>query len=292
METHKYILLKLTSIQGSLKHYFHFLYSVLIPLILEYISLSQKYKNLTFIIDTDLGPMLRILLQLPIDIKLKCYLTNFNELNPETVYLKSMDLRPTHDEKDLKFIEKGWAKRLTKEDYIKVNKFMKDCISNHNLFSCREKYDIVIIERKTSVGFSTTEFVKNKYTQIMKTSGSERRSIINHSEFVNCVKKIFVDSNILNVSLEYLPLFDQYNIFNNAKIIIAQHGAALGNIIFMKQNSIVIEIISKVKIEDEENWFEPISKECGIKHYQFVAEKEHAKININKFKNFIKDILK
>lgn len=125
----------------------------------------------------------------------------------------------------------------------------------------------------------------------MKTSGEERRSIKNHEKFVKNIRNIFVDSDIINISLENLPLFDQYFLFNNSKIVIAQHGAALGNIVFMKENSIVIEIISKTKLYKGEDWFSPISKECGIKHYQFITEEEHAIIDNSKFKKFIKNIL-
>jgi len=38
---HKYILFELYAIKGSIKHYYHFFFGVMIPLILEYI----KYKK-------------------------------------------------------------------------------------------------------------------------------------------------------------------------------------------------------------------------------------------------------
>ena len=67
-DNHKYILYELYAIRGDIKHYFHFFFAVMIPLILEYIEYKKKYKNITFIIKDDVGPFLRILFELPIDI--------------------------------------------------------------------------------------------------------------------------------------------------------------------------------------------------------------------------------
>jgi hypothetical protein len=43
---HKYILYELYAIRGDIKHYFHFFYAVLIPLILEYIEYKKNMKML------------------------------------------------------------------------------------------------------------------------------------------------------------------------------------------------------------------------------------------------------
>jgi Glycosyltransferase 61 len=283
----KYILCKLGSLHGTITHYYHFFFGVLVPLILKYIELQNKYQHITFIIDNSLGPMLKILLQIPIDIKLKTDLPNINELDIEKLYLTPMDVAPYKDKRDINWIDKGWAKKLTFDNVIEIKNFIKN--NNHSLFN--EKYDIVIIERKMDKSFKSTYFKEDgkKYDYLITTSGSERRNIINHDEIVESVKNKFKDKTVINISLEYLPFFEQYQLFSNAKIIIAQHGASLSNIIFMNEKSIIVEIISEYKLN--EDWFGELSKICKIqKHYQLITKDEHALIDIKKFDEILDEI--
>lgn len=274
----KYIYYKLSSLHGSIKHYFHFFYGVFVPIILEYIEQSNKYKKLTFIIGDDVGPMLRILLELPIDIKLKQYLPNYGELGVEEKYLQPLD-------KNLN-IKKKWDKFIDANIYNIINKFMSNCIDRYDLIiNKNDVYDVVVIERTVNKSMETENFTQNKYTEIMKASGSERRSIINHKDFFNHVKKMYPNKKVINVSLEFMPIFSQYHLFNNATLVIAQHGASLAQIIFMKPNTYVIEIVSKTK--QKEKWFKPISNVCGVNHYEYLTEQEHVQIDVDDFEKFV-----
>lgn len=290
----EYVYYKLSSLHGSITHYFHFFYGVLIPLIIVHIDNVFKKKKIVYIIGDDLGNMLRILLEIPIDIKLKMFVDE--NVKFETKYLKPMDIHPTLNKHDIKKVKKGWASNLTYEIYKKVNIFMKYCIEKYNLNLCdftnkekeKSKKNILIIERKKQHGFNTIKYEKNSYTDIMKTSGSERRSIINHEEIVKLIKKHFGKKyNIINISTEYMSIYQQYILFNNADIVFAQHGAALANILFMKEKKDVIEIISKVKLNGGDDWFKPISKICKINHHQYITNEEHTKINLKDFKEFL-----
>lgn len=289
--TEKYTYYKLSSLHGSITHYYHFFYGVLIPFILEHINNLKQKRKVKYIIGDNLGNMLKLLLQLPLDINFKKFIKDFDKINVKTEFLKPMDVHPTIRERDYKIINKGWASILTYDIYIKVNMYMKYCIKKYemNLFlESKNKKRIVIIERKKQKGFSTINYAKNEYTDIMKTSGSERRSIINHEDLVNLIKKYFENNyEIINISTEYMPLFEQYSLFNNADIVFAQHGAALANIIFMKEKTNVVEIISKVKLNGGDDWFKPISETCKIKHHQYITEEEHTEIKLKDFKNFL-----
>lgn len=86
------------------------------------------------------------------------------------------------------------------------------------------------------------------------------------------------------------------NLFHNAKILIAQHGAALANMIFMKSNTQIIEIVSSVILDAGENWFKPISKISNINHIQYItktpdvkliSDKDFTVIDLNDFNNFL-----
>jgi hypothetical protein len=285
---HKYILYELYAIRGDIKHYFHFFYAVLIPLILEYIEYKKKHENVTFIIKDDLGPFFRILFELPIDIKMYHFYLENNNKNIEKKYLIPMDTQ-VMDKKSMRWIKLKRADIFTYEMCLKINKWFHHQVKLYDFYIYPPKYtiDILIIERKTNISYKSL-YVKET-NNIFKKSGSERRHIINHKEFVEYIKNYFPNKNVINISMEYMPIFEQYYIFNNVKIVIAQHGASLSNIIFMKKNSIVIEIMCKERLN--ENWFFELSKVCNHLNYnQYLTDNEDVKINFYNFTLFLDKI--
>jgi capsular polysaccharide biosynthesis protein len=72
--------------------------------------------------------------------------------------------------------------------------------------------------------------------------------------------------------------------FHDAKIVIAQHGAALANVIWMKPGSIVIEIADSRKLQH----FKMISKILNHNYSYYSAKDLHATINIEKMHKWIK----
>jgi len=282
---HKYILYELYAIRGDIKHYFHFFYAVLIPLILEYIEYKKKYENVTFIIKDDVGPFFRILFELPIDIKIQNFLIDNNEKNIEKKYLIPLDTQ-VMDKKSIRWIKLKRAGFFTKSMCLKINKWFNEQVNHYDFYIHPPKYsiDILIIERKTNISYKS--LYGKETNNIFKKTGSERRYIMNHKEFVKYIKDYYPNKNIINISTEYLPIFEQYYIFNNTKILIGQHGASFANIIFMKKNSIVIEIMCKERLN--ENWFLELSKVCNnINYKQYLTDNEIVNINLNDFGNFL-----
>jgi hypothetical protein len=92
-------------------------------------------------------------------------------------------------------------------------------------------YDIILIER-TDV---ETYYNKVKGADLLG-SGASLRCIGNHAAIVAGLSNKY-GSKFANISLERYSFYYQFYIFNNAKVVIAQHGAALSNIIFMKNNN-------------------------------------------------------
>jgi hypothetical protein len=282
------------SIHGTVTHYYHFFYAVFIPLILKYIEYSKKYDKITFIVNDNLGPMVRILMELPIDIKFSNYISEKFKNKIKKEYLVTLNIHPSKKQKDKAWINKKWADFFTYDKYKKINKFMNDQIHKHDLIlKPFTKFDIVVIERKKDIRYLTQKNPINNKSNILeelvKVSGTDRRSIINHKEFFNSLKKYFKKFKIINISTEYLPIFDQYILFNNAKIVIAQHGAVLSNITFMKEKSHVIEIMTKKMLDEGENWFKPNAEICKVNHIQYMVNDFFVKINIEDFINFMND---
>jgi hypothetical protein len=96
---------------------------------------------------------------------------------------------------------------------------------------------IVLIERQIPEHFND---------HLGQNRGGQRRIIYNHDKLKNKLDKTFND-NFINVVLEKLNIFQQYILFKNADIIIAQHGSGLANIFFCKSNTKVIEIVPRYK---------------------------------------------
>jgi len=282
---HKYIFYELYAIRGNIKHYFHFFFAVLIPIILEYIKYKKIYQNVTFIIKEDLGPFFRILFELPIDIKLE----NFFLLNKSKISIEKKYLIPLNtivmNKKSIKFIKMKYAGIFTKKICNIINNWFNEQINKYNFYVYPKDYniDILIIERKNNSSYKS--LYNNKVNKIFTQSGSERRYIINHKEFVENIKKYYPNKNVINISTEYMSIFEQYYIFNNSKLIIAQHGAALSNIIFMKNNCTVIEIICKNRLK--ENWFLELSKQTSkkINYIQYLTNEEFVNIDFKDFKH-------
>ena len=286
-DNHKYILYELYAIRGDIKHYFHFFFAVMIPLILEYIEYKKKYEHVTFIIKNDVGPFFRILFELPIDIKLQNFLINNDDLNIEKKYLIPMDTQ-VMNAKSLAWIKMKRASIFTHDLSKKINSWFNEQVTKYNFYVYPQNYiiDILIIERKTNISYKSLYSKKIKVNQIFKTSGSDRRYIINHKKFVESIKNYFPKKNVLNISTEYMPIFEQYYVFNNSKLVIGQHGASLANIIFMKNKCSVIEIMCKDRLK--ENWFLDLSKSCNNLNYvQYLTDEESVNIDLEDFKIFL-----
>jgi hypothetical protein len=102
-------------------------------------------------------------------------------------------------------------------------------------------FDVLLIERTDRERYyRDAAFVIDKD----KASGKALRCIANHEELVaalsgQCAESLrpcdagFEAASFANLSLERCSLFYQCHLFAHAKVVIAQHGAALSNIAFM-----------------------------------------------------------
>ena len=115
---------------------------------------------------------------------------------------------------------------------------------------------IILIERKYSI-ISSKKLREN-------TSG-QRRIIFNHKKLKNRLKAKY-GKQFKNVILDNLNIFEQYNLFKNAKIIIGQHGAGLCNIFFCN-NKINPTLIEICPVWNNGNyWFENLASFCNINY--------------------------
>jgi len=267
--------IEINSQYGSITHFYHFFYGVMIPIILY----SIKNKKNEFIINDELGPMLKLLYELPLNILYKC-----NIGNRKRIYIEPLDTFKS---------KYKYKKRINYSDVKLINQYFKKNIPFY--ISSNKTYDIILIERAVDDKYKLMNYshlTNNRNKLIRKlgsTSGKERRYIKNHQEILTFLENKFSKNKFINISLENLPIFYQYYLFTNAKLVICQHGAALSNIIFMKKNSCVLEIISKEKIDEGEDTFQNLSKICKLKYSVIRTKENDPKIDILKINNIIQN---
>ena len=265
------IALKVNSVYGSTSHFYHFFYGALVPLILYHL----QTKETVFTLYGLFGPMKRVLYELPFNI------TVIESKAPKgTKILIPMDT----------FISKFKKKNLFRLQ-IKHQEAIKEFFDNNTPDYIHQipVPKVVIIKRKSEPLFKTVDYSIYKNTMIQdlgQKSGDERRSTLNFDEIVNTVKML--TKNVGVVALERTSIYYQVRLFSKAKIIIANHGAAMANIIFMKSNSHLIEIISKEKkYKQKEDSFYQICKRFNVNYYEILVNKEIDHVEPQK----IKDIL-
>jgi len=266
---------KLNSNYGSITHYYHFFYGVLVPLILYHL----KHKETNFIITDDLGPMLKILYEIPLNILFKC-----------EVPKKFKKIIPLDNFRSKYFFRKE-SNKMHYEDKIKICNFFK--LHCQEYIKCNKSYDIVLIERSIDPKYTLLNYSKQHplLQKLGKKSGSERRFIRNHKEICYELEKMY-GNKFKNITLENTSIFYQYHIFSNAKLIIAQHGAALANVIFMKDFNNVLEIIPKEKlILEGEDSFKNLSIMAKLNYYSIETKENNPIINIKILKIIIDKLL-
>jgi hypothetical protein len=93
---------------------------------------------------------------------------------------------------------------------------------------------ILLIGRgNTNAGGKGTKNIRDE----TQTSGAQRRSIPNLPQLERSLRDTFGTKNIATTYLENLGIHEQFYLFRSASIVIAQHGAALANILFMHPTS-------------------------------------------------------
>ncbi len=104
-------------------------------------------------------------------------------------------------------------------------------------------------------------------TSAGKGAGASRRRIPNHKEMAAEVRRRY--PGCLNVFLERQPLAVQIALFQLADVVVAQHGAALANIVWMRPDARIIEFVGGAP---DVGFFVDLAAALGIAHAFFPQE--------------------
>jgi capsular polysaccharide biosynthesis protein len=77
--------------------------------------------------------------------------------------------------------------------------------------------------------------------------------------------------SVMRITMDDLTIADQANIFHNADVVIAPHGAALTNLIFCRPGTKVVELFSPNYLRDE---YSDLARATGLRHVPVIGEVE------------------
>jgi hypothetical protein len=273
--------------EGSVTHFYHFFFGAMIPLIDHHLNNPGSVYR----ISTDVGPMKRILCELPLTIlelmgpyeaSSRIYHDDKSMRRP----LKSGELQlPAYDcFNELFYRDIYLCVKISKAIAARVLNFFASTIPPY--IAEIETPFIVLIERAVDSYYSSG--LMNRQ-EIYQTSGSERRSITNHRELVDALRSKF-GRKFGNIVLERSSIYYQYHVFRKAKIVLAQHGAALANVFFMQgrlsasdssssgHKSTVVEFSPPWSREFQH--FKNVCEFAGVKHIAVEQLRDHSEVNI------------
>lgn len=192
---------------GNSDNYFHFIFDLLIPL---YLILKKKPN-------ASIGlPMVRLGY-------LKYYL---NKLFPGQLFDTSQNPECEHIEMH------GMNPLLVELDNKLLAAFKSFMVIALCVKPSQKRNKVVLIERMEPPDHSK-----------MARTGSFKRRIKNH-EFVKSylAENLNSEYELVNARLEFYTLEEQIQLFDQSVMVIAQHGAGLANICWMRPGSQVVEI--------------------------------------------------
>lgn len=251
--TNSILIIPFTIGGGNIEHYYHFIFDLLLPLNLV---LNRTSSNVIFSIK-DFGILTSIVLKL--------FKNRINILS---------------DSNDLFHCEKinliGMNPNIINIDYLSYRILRKSIFSKLDIKDCNEPSKILLIERLPPNSYFL-------YDAQIKGSGSSRRSIKNHNELKSVISAtIRHPYKFQNIQLEKMPFEDQVKNFNTAAVVIGQHGAGLSNVLWMRDESVVIEFGHM-----SQTHFKKISS--MKKHHYFLHDynTNHIKIDCQKFTKWL-----
>ena len=221
---------------GNIENYYHFIFDLVFPLncLIKKAPPDVIFVIKDFGIYTDRLQHLfpgRIEIEREINIPGNAKRIHLIGMNPKCVYFKS-----------------GTLENL-KIDICRNLDIAQDGKPNKILLIERLPPDSNLITYATSEGGGTT-----------------RRSILNHEDLTSTLRSMVRSPlEFHNLQLENMTFKEQVHYFDRALIVIGQHGAGLANCIWMRRESIVIELSSKPS-----NFFQPL---CKLKKHHYFLYK-------------------
>lgn len=225
---------------GSMFHYAHFICDCLFP---EIIANIFHYKEIVRekSIHQTIGNFSNIYTDV-MQIKNTELLRNeFNNLHVDTICYRNKE----------NYCHKVY--------FDKFRKFVFDRYSINNSEYDTNYPEVVLIKRNDRTKLIDDEYLSNINPNV--TSGKERREINNIADIEEFLQNKY-NNKFKSLFFEKLPFEEQIKYFNNAKLIICAHGAAMSNMFFCKEGTTILEVTCGCKWQ----FFDTISRIVKLHH--------------------------
>jgi hypothetical protein len=212
---------------GSVEHYYHFFFAVLLPLLERIVDGTIDGRSLL----RSCGPMDRHL-QLLQDRGL----AQLELLEKDRVTAVASRV-PRHPVQTLRSFECYDARGLREDGYQpdvfrRVRAFVLATVARD-----APPVDVLLVERG-----DPEPFYLSPRAEIRGGAGL-RRSLPNADELAHTLARS--GREVTRLRLERLNLVQQVEAFSRAKVVVAQHGAGLANVLWMAEGSRLVEIIPR-----------------------------------------------
>ena len=253
----KTIFLNIKNRSGSVEHYYHFLLGFLIPLV----DILINVPNEAYVVRS-CGPLDSIIRSLPIS-----RIEIVDKFTHEKITRVSEN---NHEIKLVTLLGFDKTRYFDRSAFDEFNKTIFTLYSNDIGLESKKLSQrplVVLIKRENH------DFYRRGGPSEIPGSGAQRRSILNFPEIEFSIKSIF--PMLKTVSLEDTSLPFQVALFKNADIVIAQHGAALANLVFCRPGTKVIEITPF----DQKKLFLKLAKCMDLKYCPIHQEDQHGYVD-------------
>lgn len=160
----------------------------------------------------------------------------------------------------------GWDKGLLfeKRNLSEIAISLREDLAGVTPNTVVETHDILVLGRD----FTPTHYAEHLPTRY----GVAKRNIPNLSEVVQVLRSHLdielVDPATLSPEEVFIKFF-------KAKVVVAQHGAALSNIVFMKPDGLVVEIgWEQISDDNKVDMYRRLSKELGLRWIRPILQQE------------------
>lgn len=252
----KYRLLKLDNREGSVEHYYHYIFGYLAPILLRE---PKKLPPFNYLVRS-CGPMDKITAEF-----------NFTDITviPKQDWIGIVALHTVPGRKLVGMDHPSCYDPAVLQRY-------REIVHARLNVPVPERADLtVIINRGESPAFYQSDAAENK------RSANIRRSVPNMDEVVAAVREVRPDVQV--VELETASLAEQVALFSRAKTVIAQHGAALTNVLWMPPGGHVVEFVpTEITRGKFERHFADLALATGQTYAVVPQAHCHAKIDAGK----------
>jgi hypothetical protein len=99
---------------------------------------------------------------------------------------------------------------------------------------------------------------------LVTNAGGARRVVANHAAVLTKIEAACgTEASVASVCMEELDIFAQYRVFRGARVVVAQHGAALSNIVFCRPGALVVEITPEL---GNNAWHKNLADFCDVNY--------------------------